>query len=323
MDETDHTSESNNPSGEQCAETMADAPEFNDGEKVDDQEALHEQEVIADADVDFAEALSKALPQVGEDGKVNYYICGSMALDLLPRVRKLETFHQQGREGEPESQGEIELPDTARTEFLKGVRKKGHDIDVVRVTGRTGLTIQTQKVLDQCKDPKSIELASEKKHEASFFAFDAVGENQSQQEYSYSKATLDDGEEVYIASPGALIGAQAVDVLGHRSMRPPRANEFIIRIKNLDTPEKIEAYNREAERKKAADLERRMKDLTTLVAGFSKVMSREEIINSAKTAIMHRLREGLEDYDESKREEILEARIKQLEALITECLENV
>jgi len=322
MNETDQTNESPNPSGEQWNEAMADAPEFNDGEQIDRREALHEQEIIADADVDFAEALSKAVPQIGEDGKANYYICGSVAMDLLPRVRKLETFHQKGDKAEPESQGTIELPDSARSEFLKVVRKKGKDIDIIRIGGRIALTVQTQKVLEQCKNPESLDTLSEKKHEASFFAFDAVGENQSQEEYSYAKATLEDGAEIYIASPGALIGAKAYEVAKLRRQRPPRANSNTIQFQKLDTPEKIEAWNQKEAERFARSIEKRRKDLVTMIAGFSKVMSREQIIEAAKTAIMHRLESDAEDYENGKGGMPLEHGIRQIEDMLSECFED-
>lgn len=133
--------------------------------------------------------------------------------------------------------------------------------------------------------PKVSRYSFRKKHEASFFAFDAVGENQSQEEYSYAKATLEDGAEIYIASPGALIGAKAYEVAKLRAQRPPRANSNTIQFQKLDTPEKIEAWNQEAAERFARSIEKRRKDLVTMIAGFSKVMSREQIIEAAKTAL--------------------------------------
>ena len=320
MKETDPVNESA-PSGEQWTEAMADAPEFNNGDRTEGREDLREQEVIVDADVDFVEALSKALPQVGEDGKVNYYLCGSVAMDLLPRVSKIDTFHQKGKDTEPESQGTIELPDSARAEFLKGVRKKGHDIDIVRVSGRTANTVLTQTVLDQCKNPESVNLLSEEKHESTIFAFDSVGENQMQGDYYYSKATLDDGEVILIPSPGALIGAKAYEVANYRLQKPMRADGYAIQLYKLDTPEKIEEYNQEQAERHAKGIEKRYKDLKTMIAGFAEVMSREQIIEAAKTAIMHRLEADDEDYQAHEGGMPLEYGVRQLEDIITECLQ--
>ena len=323
MNETDPTSSESSPSKEQWTETMADAPEFNGGNKPEEHEELHEQEVIADADVDFAEALTKTLPQVGEDGKVNYYICGSVAMDLLPRVRRLESFYQKGADGEPESQGTIELPDSARTEFLKGVRKKGHDIDIAHVKKRIANTVLAQKVLERCKNPESIQLLSEEKFESRIFAFDTVSESQMQSDFYYSRATLDDGEVIYIPSPGALIGAKAYEVAKMRLTRPMRANSGWIQLYHLDTPEKIEEFNQELAEKHKKGVEKRHKDLVTMLAGFAKVMPREQIIEAAKAAIMHRLESDDRYFRKNKGGTPLEEGIRQIEEILNECLQTI
>lgn len=322
MNETNQAYESSGAYGEQWAKTMADAPEFNGGERADEREMLHEQEVIANADADFVEALSKALPQVGEDGRINYYVCGSMAMDLLPVVRSLESFHQEGRDGEPESQGIIELSDDARAEFLKGVRKKGKDFDVVSVPGRTVLAVQKQEVIDKCKNPDSLDILSSEKLKSGVIMFDAVGEDQGQGDYYYSKATMDDGEEIYIPSPGALIGAKAYEVAGLRAQRPRSLSAPQIHYYNLDTPEKIEEYNQKRAEKHRRNIEKRQKDLVAMIAGFSKVMSREQIIKAAETAIMHRLESDAKDYEEGNDGMPLEEGIRQLEKTISECFET-
>ena len=100
-----------------------------------------------------------------------------------------------------------------------------------------------------------------------------------------------------------------------------RADGYAIQLYKLDTPEKIEEYNQEQAERHAKGIEKRYKDLKTMIAGFAEVMSREQIIEAAKTAIMHRLEADDEDYRAHEGGMPLEYGIRQLEDIITECLQ--
>lgn len=309
MNEVEQNNDSPNLPGEHWTEAMANAPEFERRQK----------EIIADADVDVVESFTKILPQI-EDGKVNYYFCGSVAMDLLPRIQKMEVFRQEGSDGDPEAQGVVEFSEEARAEFLKGVRKRGHDFDVVRVGRKTGKVISKQQLIEGCRNEESLDLLSSEETGESIM-LDSVGESQSQKDFSYARATLDDGAEIYVPSPGALIGLKAFEVANYRAMSPAYAGEALKRVYNLDAPEKVEQFNQKAEQKFEEGIARREKDLAMMVAGFSKIMSKEEIMESAREAAMPRIEEDA-SYDVVDGGVPLEVGISRFEAEIERCFEE-
>lgn len=269
-------------------------------EAAEEHEDLSEQEALADAAVDVAESLLKQMTsQVNSEGRVSYYLCGSMAMDLLPRVQKLETFRQVGIDGDAHSEGEITLTDDAKRSFLRGVRKKGHDFDRVGIGRVVKNSIKYSSLMDGCKNRDSLSILSSDPidEERSFFC-DPLSENQNMGKdsfYSYSRATLEDGSEIYIASPGAMIGAKAYELMRIKESRPMVARQMEIRVFNLDTPEKIEEWNAKQRERLEETMVKREKDLAMMVAGFAKVMPREQILEAAKAAIMHRMKEDEED----------------------------
>lgn len=78
---------------------------------------------------DFTEFLIEKYPQLSEDGKVNYYLSGSLALTLVVDNDKFEILDSASA---PEVSviGEKEIPEEARKELMAFVRKIG-DLDYV------------------------------------------------------------------------------------------------------------------------------------------------------------------------------------------------
>ena len=66
---------------------------------------LFRQRQISEASTDVVGAITEIAPQFSKDGKINYYICGSLVQNILPNVLKIQTF-QQAQDGDMVSESE-------------------------------------------------------------------------------------------------------------------------------------------------------------------------------------------------------------------------
>lgn len=250
----------------------------NDGSKKEDQPEDFEtfrRKQISEASTDVVESLTSIAPQVSENGEINYYICGSLAQNILPSISKLQVI-QQDKNGKKTLTDDIPVTEEMKRFFLTSVRKKGNDFDVVTMhctpedsAKKNGFIFLDFKLMEEkCADKSALSIIQDKPA----FAkpnFDYLNETQESEDgfgdYYYSIATLKDGKKAFIASPAALIGGKAFELLHIR--------------RRLAEGQKV----------KEEKLEKDEKDLRGLCQGFVQFYGVENLTKKAIEAMQNRI----------------------------------
>ncbi|MBR2709456.1 hypothetical protein IKE98_03990 [Candidatus Saccharibacteria bacterium] len=250
---------------------------------------------LSEASVDVAKSLTNIAPQFSENGGVKYYICGSLAQNILPSVSKLQTFRQT-KDGDIIASEEISMTDEARSSFLSGVRRKGDDFDIVTISHTPEESakdngypvLNFEAIKEGCSDKSALSIIqAEPRFAIPTYDFldDTQDEGKGFGDYFYAVATLKTGEKIAIASPAALVGGKAYELMGLR--------------KRIANGKKV----------KEGKLEKDERDLTALCEGFVQFYGVNNLAKGAIEAMKNRVSNS--SYDEDTRL-LKEAQLKEV-----------
>jgi len=219
---------------------------------------------IVDIASDLGKYLTKNSMQVSEDGKLQYYICGSLGTMLLANTIEIEKCEVDD-EGHIILSDKKNIPQSARNILSMGERKIG-DLDVVNVAGNMFDNSKKEKLRPEVSFEESrIKVAFMKREipdikdilGTGFHIADDVITGLKTDNFRTSKIKLEDGTEIFIASPETMIAHKL---------------EEIIKLNGLKENDK-------------QHYKRNIKDIITMISGISEFYDRDELINGIYSTI--------------------------------------
>lgn len=92
-----------------------------------------DKKVIEEAAVQFAEYVTKIVPQFDEDKNITYYFSGSVAMDLIPSAVSFKRQYVDKNGRTLASGNDIQMTENAKQLFVEGVRPISFDVDTVAI----------------------------------------------------------------------------------------------------------------------------------------------------------------------------------------------
>ena len=212
---------------------------------------------VKDIAQNLCEYMSSVSPQVDEQGKLQYYMCGSLATMLLSNAISVERCSVTGELVESSLEEKV-IPQEAR-ETLSLFARPIHDIDVINVAGNvvenSKITVDGRVKNRMLRAPvqravPDVEQLFRRQSDywSAFANIDSLEEERNINKHRVAKITMEDGTELYITSPEALIAHKLDETI-----------QLVVQ--------------KNDEEKYAKDI----RDLATMIGGISKIYDKKEL----------------------------------------------
>ncbi len=203
---------------------------------------MSKQNIISGAN-EYASYIINNIPQKTEDAKITYYFSGSLAMLLLPSAKHL-SFVGADSSGEIKFiSPQVDIPESARTSFKKGVRPLSVDVDVVEIKENTfankAKVYNIGAVKENCKLATALCPAWSKFGGTMYL--DPLSDERNIKSHNLSSIELSTGEHIFIANP--------IDMMLHKL-----AETFAVQNK----PKQVDKYEKD------------LKDFSSLFNGVAK-----------------------------------------------------
>lgn len=230
---------------------------------------------LTDIATDLGKYLIENSIQVSEDGKLQYYICGSLGTMLLANATEIERCAVEAN-GNIIISSKQTIPQSARDNLARGERKIG-DLDIVNVAGNMYGNSKKEKLRPEISFEESKIKPAFMRREipdikdilgTGFHIADDVRDGLKTDNFRTSKIRLEDGTEIFIASPEAMIAHKL---------------EEIIKLNGLKENDK-------------QHYKRNIKDIITMISGIAKIYNSDELINGIYRTIQEKNNSHYNEY---------------------------
>lgn len=232
---------------------------------------------LTDIATDLGKYLAENSNQVSSDGKLQYYICGSLGAMLLANAREIEKCDVDDEGYVTVSDKKI-IPQAARDKLALGERKIG-DLDVVNVAGNMYKNSKQEKLRPEISFEESkIKVAFIKREipdikevlRTGFHIADDVieGLKNDKDKDRTSRIRLEDGTEIFIASPEAIIAHKLEEIIKLNGLKENDEQHY----------------------------KRNIKDIIIMISGVSKFYGRDELINGIYNTIQEKNNNHYNEY---------------------------
>lgn len=230
---------------------------------------------LIDIATDLGKYLTENSIQVSDDGKLLYYLCGSLGAMLLANATEIERC-------EIDDEGHIILsdkkiiPQSARDKLALGERKLG-DLDIVNVAGNMYENSKKEKLRPEISFEESKIKTAFMKREipdikeilgTGFHIGDDVRDGLKSDNIRTSKIRLEDGTEIFIASPEAMIAHKLEEIIKLNGLKENDRQHY----------------------------KRNIKDIITMISGVVKFYDKEELINGIYSTIQEKNNNHYNEY---------------------------
>lgn len=211
----------------------------------------------------LGEYISSVSTQIDDKGKLQYYLCGSLATMLLSNATSIENC-DIGENSVINIQEKKTIPQEAR-EDLSLFARPIHDIDVINVSGdmvrNSGVNIDGRRKVRILRIPVQRAIPDiEKlfKDDSSFYSFsiDRLGDERKIVKHRVAKITIGENKEIYITAPEALIAHKLEETIQLCSQK----ND-------------LEKYEKD------------IRDLSTMISGISKIYDKKDLVQGVLDTI--------------------------------------